>query len=114
VAELTRIGAAAVMGVDAAHPAEIVLGHVGVELVAPQVLASAHDFQPVFGHAGGDGAAPAAHRAVAAARIDDAIGQVQAQFDRAAVAGGGVPFAYRRAGNKGDAHGDAPCKVTPT
>ncbi|MNT14014.1 hypothetical protein D3C72_1490020 [compost metagenome] len=90
--------------VDATDAAEIVLGHVGVELVQAQMSLAAHDLQPVPCHAGGDGAAAPAHRTIAAARVDDALGQVQQQLDRAAMTTGPVLRLHGYAGHGGDAH----------
>ncbi|KAG1253512.1 hypothetical protein G6F65_017435 [Rhizopus arrhizus] len=104
VAVLLGIGTTSVVGVDAAHTAEVMLGHMGVELVQPQVVLPAHHLQSRTGHAGGDGATAPAHRAVAAAWVDDAVRQIQQQFDRAAVAGCAVPGLDRNAGHGCNAH----------
>ena len=91
VAVLVGCGAALVMGVDAAARAEVVPCRVGVEPVELQDILAADDVQSGQRHRGDDGAPAAAVRAVAAARIDDTVGQVELDHHRAAVAGKPVP-----------------------
>ncbi|KAG1253118.1 hypothetical protein G6F68_011480 [Rhizopus microsporus] len=105
VAVLLGIGTTSVVGVDAAHTAEVMIGHMGVELVQPQVVLPAHHLQSRTGHAGGDGATAPAHRAVAAAWVDDAVRQIQQQFDRAAVAGCADASEHRRTLDDRKCHG---------
>jgi len=105
VAELAWIRASPVMGVDAADAAEPVLGHMGVELVQPQLLAAAHHLQAILCNGGGNGTAPSTHRTIAAARLDNAVRQVQPQLHRTAMAGSGVVLVYRNSGNRCDSHG---------
>ena len=86
VGVLGRVGAALVVRVDAAARAEEVPGDLGVELIHAQSVRALDDAQPRQRHRCDDAAAPPAQRAVAAARIDDAIRQVEFQHHRAAVA----------------------------
>ena len=90
VAELVRVGAALVMGIDAAVAAEIVPGDAGVELVQPQHVLPANHPQAIKRYRGDHRALAPADRAIAAARIDHAIGQLQFELDRTAMTGGAV------------------------
>ena len=87
IAELGRIRAALVVGVDATIFTKIVFGCFGIELIDAQVLRTLHDFEFVEPYRCYDGPPAAAHRAVAAARVFDAVGQGEAQTDCAAMAG---------------------------
>ncbi|EGD08072.1 hypothetical protein XVE_3695 [Xanthomonas vesicatoria ATCC 35937] len=73
VAVLVGIGAAAVMGIDAADAAEIVRGGVRVELIQAQHLFALQHVQAIERDRGDDGATAAAHRTIATAWIDQAV-----------------------------------------
>ena len=99
VAELVRIGTPLVVGVDAAVAAEIVPGDAGVELVQPHHVLPANHPQAIKRYRGDHRALAPADRAIAAARIDHAIGQLQFELDRAAMTGGAVDRPDRGAAN---------------
>ena len=87
VAVLGRHATALVMGVDAAHAAEPVLGDPGVPLVQAQLVFAAGDAQAVERDAGHDRAAAAAHGAVAATDVLVAVDEIDLELDGLAMAG---------------------------
>lgn len=85
-ADLARDRAAAVVGVDPAHRTEMVLGCHGVELVETQHLAATQQRQVFDKRADDDSAAHPAKRAIASARLVEAVEQFDREADRAAMA----------------------------
>jgi hypothetical protein len=79
--------AALMVCVYAANGTKIVLGGFGIELVELQHVLAFADFHTRQWHRRNDRALAAANGAAAAARLDDALGQIQFQHDSAAVAG---------------------------
>jgi hypothetical protein len=90
VTVLVRVRAALVMGVDAADAAEVVLGRVGVELVALEVFCTLHDAEPGKKHGSHNCSLATADRAVAPPWALDAVGKIKLQLHGAAVARGAV------------------------
>src|SRR3546814_8356007 len=82
---------------DAAHAAEVVPRGKGVELVEPHLVGTAHHVQSRQRHRGDHRALAPADRAIATARVDDTVRQLQLQFDCAAMATGPVARRYRHA-----------------
>ena len=78
------------MGVNAADRAEVVLGFARVELVQAEFVGTPQDAQVRERYRADHGALASADRAIAAPRVDDAIGQPEFEFDRATVAAGAV------------------------
>lgn len=74
------------VGVDPARAAEVVLGHMGVELIQPKVLLTLNDTDGIQRDRGHHRAFASADRAIAAPGVDDAVWQVQFEHHRAAVA----------------------------
>src|SRR3546814_9493770 len=69
----------------------------GIELVEPQLVGTAHHVQSRQRHRGDHRALAPADRAIATARVDDTVRQLQLQFDCAAMATGPVARRYRHA-----------------
>ena len=90
VAVVLRVGAAPVMRVNPAVRAEPMLCGAGVELVEPKRLLPLHHAQSGKRNGAHDGSLAAAQRAVAAAGVDDTLGQHEFQHHGAAMAGGSV------------------------
>ena len=86
VAVFARNGPSPVVCMDAAARAEVMLRGFRVELVELEALFATNHFEARQGHRGDDCALPAANRAIAAARIDDAIGKGKLEHHRPAVA----------------------------
>src|SRR5579871_4920644 len=86
-AQLVRVRTPAVVGVDAAAAAEVVLRRQGVELVELQVLGPGGDLQVAAPGGHRHRASHAAERAVAAPRAGQALRQLHPETHRAAVAG---------------------------
>jgi len=86
--KLTGIRAALVMGVDAAHRAEVVFGRHGVELVEGQFVRTLYDSEAIERHTCGDGTSPAAEGAIASPWILKTVGKHDLELNRPAVAGG--------------------------
>jgi hypothetical protein len=85
VAVLAWEGASLVVRVDAADGAEVVLGHVGVELVQLEVLLSLENPDSAQWHRGHNRAFASADGAVAASWIDDSIWKIEFKDNRTAV-----------------------------
>lgn len=79
------IGAALVVGVDAAVRAEIVLGGMRIELVELQVLGALEDADAAQRDRGDNGPFAPANGAIAAAWVDDAVWQIEFQLHQAAM-----------------------------
>ena len=109
---LMRVGAALVMGGNAAMATAIMPGGAGVELLLAQRVVTVQEMQISQRHRGDEGAAAPAVGAVAAARVDQAVRQPQFQLHAAAVAAGPVQRLYADPAHLGDAlyllHGHAP------
>ena len=86
VSVLPGIGATLVVGVDAADGAEIVLGGAGVELVEPEIRGAFDDADSIKWHGSDDRSLASADGAIASPRLDDAVREIQLQFDRSAMA----------------------------
>ncbi|OCR25199.1 hypothetical protein AFK24_10520 [Pseudomonas syringae] len=87
---LVRIGAALMMGINPAITTEVMLRGAGIELVQLQLTLALDDMDTLQRNGRDYCASSSAHRAIAAAGVDDAIGQVKLQNHRAAVARGAV------------------------
>lgn len=74
------------MGIDAAVGAEVVLCHLGVELVDLERLLALNDIDSRQSDRGDDRTFPTADRAVATTGVDDAIWQFKFKNDRATMA----------------------------
>ena len=74
------------MGIDAAHLAEIVLGDFRVEFVERDELFPLYNVQARFRNGGHDGRPSATERAVAPSRVLDAIRKFKLQNNPAAMA----------------------------
>ena len=86
VAVLVRERAPPVVGIDAAHAAEVVLGDEGVELVKTQVFFTLHDANGVQRNGRNNRPLAPADGAVTTPGVDDSVKQIQLQHHRAAVA----------------------------
>src|SRR5690606_38187963 len=86
-AVFVRVGAPAVMGVDAAGLAEPVLRRAGVESVEREVVRAFHDSNAIEGSGDRNRAPPSAKRTIAAPCRAEAVAQLDRKLDRAAVAG---------------------------
>ena len=91
VTVLLRIRAPLVMGVDAAHRTEVMPGRAGIELIDLEMLCAFDDAKSVQWHRRDNSAPTPAIRAVAPARVNDAIGQRELKLDGSAMACGRVP-----------------------
>ena len=87
---LVRIGATLMMGINPAITAEVMFRGAGIELVKLQLTLALDDMDSLLRHGRDYCAAAAAHRAIAAAGVDDTIRQIKLQNHRAAVASGAV------------------------
>lgn len=74
-------------------------GRERVELIQLEILGTFHDTDAAQRYGGDDSAFAPANGAVATPRIDDAIGQVQLQFDGTAVASRPMPGLYGNSAN---------------
>jgi len=87
IAVLVRERAPAMVGVDAAHATEVVLRHMGVELVQPKMLLALNDEDGIQRDRCHHRALAPTDRAVASPGVHDAVRQIQFQHHRAAMAG---------------------------
>jgi hypothetical protein len=90
VAVLLRIRAPLMMGMDAAHRTKVMLGRVNIELIDLEMLCAFDDAKSAQRYRRNDGAPTPAIRAVAPARVNDAIGQRELKLDSSAMACGPV------------------------
>ena len=69
------------MGINATSPAEKMLGHMGMELIAAKPVCPFDDGDLREGNSTHNRRAAAAQRAITPARINNTIGQIEHQFD---------------------------------
>lgn len=86
VTVLVREAPALMMGINATVGAEIMFGHLRVELIEPKRLVALQYFDSRKRNRRDDCSFSATDRAVTAARVDDAVWKVEFQDDAAAMA----------------------------